>query len=350
MFNMNNSEQSATSSTNTSFSISSRGIVLVAAESCIFLALDLTALVGNTLVCVAMYRNISLRTITNNFILSLALNDLLMAVLVMPLIVSASLADEWIGGSFGIDIYNYVGFILGGTSVLTVILLAINRYFRVVRPTLYHNIYSMKSSTVMAATAWVVSTVTVCVVWSVLGIELRLYPANPTVFLLVFPSLSALTVFRVLYSSSVVVSVLVITSCYVKIYQTIRHHNTAAAPSSHEGHSSYGVGETKITRILTVVLIGFYLCYLPHIASGILFTFALIVENSCKYTNLCFTFPVFASSVINPLIYAAMSRPFRREFLRIIRYRMWFIKWENFLFLRQNEEVEHWRLTYGRKK
>ena len=80
---MNKSEQ-PTSSTNASIDASSRGIVLVVVESCIFLALDLTALVGNTLVCVALYKNISLRTITNNFILSLALTDLSMAVLAMP--------------------------------------------------------------------------------------------------------------------------------------------------------------------------------------------------------------------------------------------------------------------------
>ena len=319
---MNNSEQ-PTLWTNASICASSRGIVLVVVESCIFLALDLTALVGNTLVCVALYRNISLRTVTNNFILSLALTDLLMAVLVMPLKVSASLADNWITGFFGLEIYVYVGHVLAITSVLTVMLLAINRYFRVARPTLYRTVYSKKNSAVMAVTAWIVSIVVVCVGWPVLGLEFRPYPGNPTLVLPMFSSASAAASFGVLLrTSSLVVSGPVITSCYLRIYQTIRHHNSAAAPSSQEGHSSYGVEEAKITRILTVVLIGFYLCYLPPFATGILTSLTLIENNSVKYGNFYFTFPVFASSVINPLIYATMSRPFKREFLRIIHCAM----------------------------
>ena len=274
---------------------------------------------GNTLVCVAFYRNTSLRTITNNFILSLALTDLLMAVLVMPLIASASIADDWITGSFGLDIYSYVAFILGGISIFTVMLLAINRYFRVVRPASYGTIYSKKSSAVMAATAWIVLTVIVCVGWSVLEFKCRPYPANPTIILIVFSSGSVLTIHSILYCSSIVIPGLVVTLCCVKIYQTIRHHNVAAAPSSQEGQSSYGVEEAKITRMLTVVLIGFCLCYLPPIVANILAFLTLIGDDSVKYGNFYFIFPVFASCVINPLIYATMSQPFRREFLRIIR-------------------------------
>ena len=275
---------------------------------------------GNSLVCVALYRNVSHRTVTNNFILSLALTDLLMAVLVMPLSISASLADEWIGGFFGSVIYVYVGCVLAIISLLTVMLLAINRYFLVARPTVYRTIYSKKSSAFMAVTAWTVSTVIVCVDWPVLGLEFRPYPANPTLVSLMFSSASASTIYRVLYSSSIAIPALVITSCCMKIYQTIRHHNSAAAPSSQEGHSSYGVEEAKITRILTVVLVGFCLCYLPPFLTGILSSLILIGDNSFKYVSFYFTFPVFASSGINPLIYATMSRPFRREFLRIIRY------------------------------
>ena len=151
MYNVNNSEQ-PTSMMNASASASSKGIVLAVVKSCIFLSLDLTAFVGNALVGVALYRNTSLRTITNTFVLSLALTELLMAVLVMPIIASTSLAEEWIVGSFSIEIYGYCSHILAGTSLLTVTLVAVNRYLRVVRPTLYLKLFSKKSSTVMAVT------------------------------------------------------------------------------------------------------------------------------------------------------------------------------------------------------
>ena len=315
---MNKSEHS-TSSTNVSVGATSRGVVLVVVESFIFLLLDLAALVGNALVCLALYRNISLRTVTNNFILSLALTDLLMAILVMPLKTCASLADEWIGGTFGLELYGYSGHILGATSLVTVALVAINRYFRVVRPTLYSKIYSKKSSTIMAVSAWIVSAVIFIVGFPVFGVHFQPYTANPTILSPKFPSAGAFTFYVAIHSVFISVGGFIIITCYVKIYQTIRHHNTAAAQLSEERRSSYGVEEAKITRILTVVLIGFYICWLPPFIAGFLDSFKFIGEGAFKYQNFYYSFPAHVSNVINPLIYARMSGQYRAEFLKILR-------------------------------
>ena len=315
---MNRGEQS-TSSTNVSVIVTSRGIELVVVEPFIFLVLDIAALMGNTLVCVALYRNISLRTITNNFILSLALTDLLMAVLVIPLKACASLADEWIGGTLGLEIYGYSGHILGTTSLVTVALVAINRYFRVVRPTLYRTIYSKKSSIIMAATVWIVSAVVFSVGFRVFGIHFQSHRANPAILSPKFPRRKTLTFYVAVTSLFISVVGFTIITCYVKIYQTIRHHNTAAAPSSQEGYSSYGVEEAKITRILTVVLIGFCICWLPPFIAGVLDSFNLIGESALRYQNFYYSFPAHVSNVINPLIYARMSGQYRAEFLKILR-------------------------------
>ena len=319
MYNMNSNEQ-PTSLMNVSVVSSSRGVVLVVVESCIFLVLDLIAFVGNALVCVALYRNTSLRTITNTFILSLALTDLLMAVLIRTFQASASIADEWIGGIVGLEIHRYCGYILGSTSLLTMMLVAINRYFRVVRPTLYSKIYSKKSSTVMAVTAWIVSIVTFVVGLHVSGIHFRPYPANPSILLPVFPTSSALTFYISVYSLFFGVTSFVITACCLRIYQTIRRHNIAAASLSQEGHSSYGVEEAKITKMLAVVVIGFYICWFPPVIVVILKSLKLIDESSRKFRNFYYSFPALFSSVINPLIYATMSRPFRMEFLKIMTW------------------------------
>ena len=110
-----------------------------------------------------------------------------------------------------------------------------------------------------------------------------------------------------------------ILASYIKIYQTIHHHNTAVAPSSQEGNSSYGVEEAKITRMLTVVVVGFYLYWLPPLISNILLDRGLIGETAFKYWNFYFTFLLFASRVINPMVYGTMSQSFRNEFLKILR-------------------------------
>ena len=63
-----------------------RDTALVVAEACISVILNIAALAGNLLVCQVFYRNPSLRTVTNYFVLSLAITDLSMAVLEMSFV------------------------------------------------------------------------------------------------------------------------------------------------------------------------------------------------------------------------------------------------------------------------
>ena len=81
-----------------------------------------------------------------------------------------------------------------------------------------------------------------------------------------------------------------VVACYIKIYQTIRQHNTAAAPSSQQRLSSYGVEEAKITRMLTVVVVGFYLCWLPSLISNLSLALDLLGVTDIKYWNFYHTF------------------------------------------------------------
>ena len=191
--------------------------------------------------------------------------------------------------------------------------------FRVVRPTLYRKVYSKKSSTIMAVTAWILSAFIFIVGFPVFGVHFQPHTANPTILSPKLPSAGAFTFYIAIHSVFISVGGFIIITCYVKIYQTIRHYNTGAAPSSQEGHSSYGVEEAKITRILTVVLIGFYICWLPPFIAGFLEFFKLIGEGPFKYQNFYYSFPALFSNVINPLIYARMSGQYRAEFLKILR-------------------------------
>ena len=136
---MNESQHSNTS-INASLTCSSRGMDLIFVETFIYIILGLIAFVGNSLVCIAICRNSSLRTITNNFILSLALTDLLLTVFVLPMKTTSSVANRWITGDFGCIIDGFSGYILSGISLLTLMLLGVNKYSLVVRPNSYRRV------------------------------------------------------------------------------------------------------------------------------------------------------------------------------------------------------------------
>ena len=305
---------------NVSATASTRATALVIVESCIFVLLNIATLVGNSLVCLAFYRNPTLRTVTNYFVLSLALIDLSMAVLVMPVTTTFVTTRYMIANHLSCKLHYFCVTVSGGVSLWTVMLLAINRYFCVVRPALYANIFSKKRSVAMAVSVWVVTIAVVTVVYFPTGKQprkLTVEPVAPCVQFLQSMFLSKI------YGSLPIVSIAVpsvtIVVCYIKIYQTIRQHNAASAPSSQGGHSSYGVEEAKITRMLTVVVVGFYLCWLPPLINITLLSLALLGETAMNYGNFSFFVPLFASSVINPMVYGTMSQSFRKEVLKILR-------------------------------
>ena len=53
-------------------------------EPCILVTMTMVCLIGNRLICIDVYRNARLRTSTNLYIISLAIRDIINAVIAMP--------------------------------------------------------------------------------------------------------------------------------------------------------------------------------------------------------------------------------------------------------------------------
>ena len=290
LYNTSNSGSAADSNRSTAF---------VVIESCIFVALDLAAFAGNSLISLAFYRNLSLRTVANYFVLSLALTDLSMAVIVMPLSISGSIANKWVAGDFGCKPFYIYRATLAGTSLLTVMLLAVNRYLRVTRPDLYSKVYSKRCTVIMAVSVWIVSIIGfVLVGFLALIQQFRTYFVQPSQCFELYSDTRESITTTVERNIGIAVPSIVIVVCYVKIWRTIRKHRASRAPTLREGQSGSRIEEVKVTRILTFVVIGLYLCWLPVFVSYTLSVIDVFREIVIRYWNICYMFPLFISSVI----------------------------------------------------
>ena len=97
-----------------------RDTALVFVETCISVILNTAALAGNSLVCLAFYRNPSLRTVTEYLVLSLAITDLSMAALELPFVtLSTTIRNGRVGGMLGCQIEFPISNISAGTSLIT---------------------------------------------------------------------------------------------------------------------------------------------------------------------------------------------------------------------------------------
>nr|XP_046235419.1 dopamine receptor D4 related sequence [Scatophagus argus] len=120
--------------------------------------LILAIVLGNILVCLSVLTERSLKTATNYFIISLAVADLLLAVLVLPLyIYSEFLGGIWTFSTHMCDALMTMDVMLCTASILNLCAISVDRYIAVVVPLKYNrNQFSVRQLALITAT-WVLS-------------------------------------------------------------------------------------------------------------------------------------------------------------------------------------------------
>ena len=124
-------------------------------EAGAMIALNILSLLGNILVCLSVYRNSSLRTTTNLYIIALAVTGLIAATLVMPPATGVLITGRWPFGETACQIHAYFSLFVVYVSPVTMGLTALNRYIRICKSNQQYNLYfSKKKSRILLGSAW----------------------------------------------------------------------------------------------------------------------------------------------------------------------------------------------------
>ena len=97
-------------------------------ETGLMALVNFVALFGNLLVCSCVIRNRRLRTIPNTFVVALAISDICMVSIPMPLTVGVLAAGYDIFGAFPCSLQGFSILTFGLNSLQTMALIAVNRY------------------------------------------------------------------------------------------------------------------------------------------------------------------------------------------------------------------------------
>ena len=115
------------------------------------------AIIGNVSLFVIVYKNRNLHSTNNLFILNLAAAEILVSVLSMPVTVVTIIKEQWVFGDaacVALGFFTILSFI---ASVMFLGMIAINRYFYIVKWNTYTTTFSKKKAMVYGAAVWVVS-------------------------------------------------------------------------------------------------------------------------------------------------------------------------------------------------
>lgn len=293
---------------------------LIFLEVLVLIVINIFAFVGNVLICLAVYRKAALRTITNMFIVTLAISDVVMAVLPMPLSVGALITSKW---SYGYTMCQLQGFtihVLIFQSVQVITLTAINRNFSVVRPRLYKKIFTKKKTLVMITVVYL-SSAAVMAGLIFFASSYFIFQPGKAICVVTFRSVSHSRIFTIIFSITfIIIPFIVITFSYARVIQTIRRHKREfkSVRGTHDSSSRLVREEDKLSKIVLAIIIGFAACWVPCMVIDIVDT--MQSHWLPRQIYLLYTYFGFASCAINPFLYGCMNKQVRREILEILTF------------------------------
>ena len=298
-----------------SVELATRAKHLVWTETVLFAVINVVAFFGNLLTCYALYRNETLRTLSNMFVIALGVSDILMSTWCMPFSVATLFHGQWIFGRKFCQFHGFGALTFGLVSLQTMGLIAVSRYFCVVKPEKYGVLFKKQRALLYIAVVWCVALVGSVPPFFFKNRGFEFQPGK-AMCLYTFESNIAYTVF--IECVYIAAPLIIITICYTKVFYTVSRSNKVFSREKNHQRLRVNVEEAKVTKTLAAVMVGFTCCWLPiSVMDNI--DAARGEHTLPRQVYLMYAFLAYLSSTINPFIYGATSRQFRREYKAILR-------------------------------
>uniref|UniRef100_A0A8C4RLR8 G-protein coupled receptors family 1 profile domain-containing protein n=1 Tax=Erpetoichthys calabaricus TaxID=27687 RepID=A0A8C4RLR8_ERPCA len=121
------------------------------------LAVEMLTVCGNLVVIISISHFKQLHTPTNLLVLSLAVADLLVGVIVMPFTIIRSIESCWYFGSVFCSVYTLFLLLLTSVSISNLVFIAVDRYFAICDPFFYSNKITVQITLLFISLSWVIS-------------------------------------------------------------------------------------------------------------------------------------------------------------------------------------------------
>lgn len=298
----------------------SRSLPAVITEASVCIALNITSIFGNSLICVAAYRNPNLRKTTNLYIIALAVSDLLCGTVEISLASVTLIIGRWIFGDALCQFQGFVDIFASNVTPATLGLTAINRYVKIVKTNHYRRIFSPRRSKIWLSCLWLSLALYLLIVRVTNWIKID-FIQSYAVCSFDYPTGKSRIVhycvtLGLFFFLPLCIGIFSYYNIFIKTHEHQENVVTSLQNRTDSSAVSNSVKETKLTRILFLVAAGFLCCWIPTWALALWFRFS--PETCPRFAALLTTFFLFLSASINPIIYALTSCEFRREFRKLL--------------------------------
>jgi len=269
-------------------------------------------ILGNTLVIYVIIRFSKMQTVTNTYIVNLAIADECFLIGI-PFLVTTINLRSWIFGNIMCKIYMITTSINQFTSSLFLLIMSADRYIAVCHPISSPKMRTPFISKVVSLTAWVTSALFMIPVFlyantmeytdSVISCNIY-WPNN-------HGSQTTFTLYTLILGFAVPLVLILIFYCLVirKLRRVGPKNKSKEKKRSHR----------KVTRLVLTVITVYVFCWLPYWVTqvALIYTPPKQCQTSISITSFLLAgFLSYSNSAMNPILYAFLSDNFKKSFLK----------------------------------
>ncbi|BFZ17726.1 hypothetical protein BsWGS_20765 [Bradybaena similaris] len=306
-----------TNATNVTSSLSANQTVLDNVNVVCYIIICVLGLTGNSLVVYVVLMQAKMKTVTNMYILNLALSDILFLIM-LPITVTTVIVKHWVFGLVMCKIY----FVLYAFNIFGVVfnlcVMSADRYLAVCHPIRALKYRTPRIALSICLCVWALCCVTMTpfILYATTveqkdkngRVSCRVEWPNSHI---IFPG-SGFVWYSFILGFLIPVSLISI--FYILVI--IRLRRVSAAKKSKDNKRCHG----RVTRLIFSVVAVYVTCWLPYWCFQVYHTFHLPGDPSSMILLINgFTILAYINSMLNPFLYAFLSENFRQSFIKVFK-------------------------------
>ncbi|XP_058473664.1 neuropeptide FF receptor 2-like [Solea solea] len=314
-----------------------------------YLLIFVVCMVGNGVVCFIVLRRKNMRTVTNLFILNLAISDLLVGIFCMPTTLVDNIITGWPFGRVVCKLSGMVQGISVSASVFTLVAIAVDRFRCIVYP--FKQKLTIATSKLIIVIIWVLAVL----IMFPSGVMLQVTKEHRVRIVLGhnndsrpffwcrenWPNQEMRKIYTtILFANIYLAPLSLIVIMYARIgftlFKTAIPLMRASGTVSGEGSGNNKLGmesrhtisrkKKRVIMMLLIVALLFVLSWLPLWTLMMLSDYASLTEHQYRVINI-YVYPLahwlaFFNSSVNPIIYGFFNENFRRGFQAAFKFQL----------------------------
>ncbi|XP_067373043.1 trace amine-associated receptor 13c-like [Channa argus] len=280
-------------------------------------SLSLLSAILNLLVIISISHFKQLHTPTNLLLLSLAVSDFFIGLLMFFQII---LIDGcWFLGDLMCALYQYIDYIITSTSVGTMVLISVDRYVAICDPLNYTTKVTQKRVKVFVSLCWICSVVFQSLILQDVLKQPGRFNSCVGECIIVINYIAGLA--DVIFSFIVPITVIVV--LYMRVFvvavsqaRAMRSH--IAAVTQHPTKVTAKKSELKAARTLGVVVVVFLICLCPYYCVALTGQDNMMNASSAAFVICLY----YLNACLNPVVYALFYPWFRKSIKLILTLRI----------------------------